>query len=97
MKKQESFTETKEPQRGSYMSFSEDIFQKMFGNGDMFYNVTPGKKYKLTNVVFVNFQSNERNFKFIDNRNQEQVINSNSNIMNSIKFFDMTLVPTTGV
>ncbi len=91
MKKQENFTKTKNPNRGSYMTFPETSFEVMFS--DRLYNITPGKKYKLTDVQHVNLVTGEKNYKFIDDTRKADYINSKSELAQGLEFFDMTLVP----
>ena len=93
MKKQEVFIATKAPNRGSYMSFPENSFDIMFK--DRLFNITPGKKYKLTDVGHVNLQTGEKNYKFIDDKRKEDFVNSQSEMAKSLEFFDMNLVPIT--
>lgn len=92
MEKVEVYTKTKSPQRGSYLSFTQQI-PFIPGHEPMF--VTVGKKYKITDVVHINHQTGEKDFKFIDDKKVTDYISTGTPLFKIVEFFELKLVPKT--
>lgn len=92
MKKQEVYTKTTDPHRGSYLVFNELAPEFIL---DGMRHITSGKRYKITEVKYVNLHTNEKEYRFIDDKGKTDSVSTKSKVFPTIEFFDLNLVLAT--